>query len=66
MNWGSMSEFWAMGGGAFYVWGSYGVTFALILLELVLVLGRRKQVIHRLQRLRRAARVTAARKETRQ
>jgi len=66
MNWGSAAEFWAMGGKAFFVWGSYGVTFALILLELVLVSGRRKQVIQRLQRLRRAAKATAARKETRQ
>lgn len=66
MNWGSWSEFWSMGGSAFFVWGSYGVTFALILLELVLVLGRRKQVTHRLQKLRRAAKATAARKETRQ
>jgi len=66
MNWASAAEFWAMGGKAFFVWGSYGVTFALILLELVLVSGRRKQVIHRLQKLRRAAKATAARKETRQ
>jgi len=66
MNWGSWAEFWSMGGKAFYVWGSYGVTFLLIAVELVMVLGRRKQVIHRLQRLRRASKATAARKEKRQ
>ena len=63
MSWGSWSEFWSMGGAAFFVWGAYGVTFALIALELVLVLQRRKHVTHRLQRLRRATRATAARKE---
>ncbi|QID19439.1 heme exporter protein CcmD [Nitrogeniibacter mangrovi] len=66
MNWGSWSEFWSMGGSAFFVWGSYGVAFALIAVELVLVLRRRKHVIHRLQKLRRAAKATAARKEIRQ
>ena len=28
-----MSEFFAMGGYALYVWGSYAVTFALLALE---------------------------------
>ena len=35
-----MSEFFAMGGYAFYVWGSYGVTFALLALEVFLLLKR--------------------------
>ena len=35
-----MSEFFAMGGYAWYVWGSYGVTFLLLLIELILVLKR--------------------------
>jgi len=34
MNWGSIAEFFAMGGYGFYVWGSYAVTFALIAMEL--------------------------------
>ena len=38
-----MSEFFAMGGYAFYVWGSYGVTFALLALEIVLVLKRKRE-----------------------
>ena len=38
-----MSEFFAMGGYAFYVWGSYGVTFALLALEIILVLKRKRE-----------------------
>ena len=64
MNWQSMSDFWSMGGAAFFVWVSYGVTFALIALELVVVLRRRKQVVHRLQRLRQAMKASARRKES--
>ena len=37
-----MKEFFAMGGYAFYVWGSYGVTLVLLALE-VLVLSKRKR-----------------------
>ncbi len=43
MTWGSWSEFFAMGGYGWYVWGSYGVTFALLGLEVVLLLKRTKQ-----------------------
>jgi len=35
-----MSEFFAMGGYALYVWGSYGVTFALLLIEILLLRNR--------------------------
>ncbi|MBV8033286.1 MAG: heme exporter protein CcmD [Betaproteobacteria bacterium] len=35
-----MSAFLEMGGYAWYVWGSYGVTFALLLTEII-VLARR-------------------------
>ena len=42
MNWGNLDNFLAMGGYGLYVWGSYAVTFALIVTELVL-LGRRKR-----------------------
>jgi heme exporter protein D len=38
-----MSEFFAMGGYAFYIWGSYGVTFALLALEVVLLLKRKRE-----------------------
>jgi heme exporter protein D len=35
-----MSEFLAMGGYAWYVWGAYGVTFLLLALEVVLLKKR--------------------------
>ena len=38
MSWGSWSEFFAMGGYGLYVWGSYGVTFALLFLEAFLLM----------------------------
>jgi heme exporter protein D len=38
-----MSEFFAMGGHAWYIWGSYGVTFALLALEVVLLLKRSRE-----------------------
>ena len=34
MRWESWAEFWAMGGYAVYVWGSVGVTFLLIVIEI--------------------------------
>ncbi len=37
-----MSEFLAMGGYALYVWGSYGVTFALLALEVCFLRKRAK------------------------
>ena len=33
MNWASLTEFMAMKGYGLYVWGSYGVTAALMLAE---------------------------------
>ena len=35
MTWGSLSDFLAMGGYGFYVWGSYGVTVLCIVLEIL-------------------------------
>ena len=34
MQWNSFGEFVAMGGYGGYVWGAYGVTFALLVAEL--------------------------------
>jgi heme exporter protein D len=42
MNWGSASEFLEMGGYALYVWGSFGVTAGLIVME-ILILGSRRR-----------------------
>jgi heme exporter protein D len=54
MNWGSWDNFLAMGGYAFYVWGSYGVTLALIVAEIVLVRARKRSVETMLVRTVRA------------
>ena len=40
MNWGSWDAFWAMGGHAWYVWGSYGLMAGLLVLEVWLVRQR--------------------------
>ena len=40
MNWGSASEFFAMGGYGLYVWGSYAVAAALMLAEPLLARHR--------------------------
>lgn len=50
MIWASWSDFFAMGGYAFYVWGSYGVTAVLMIAEVVLVMRRRRDVLVRLAR----------------
>ena len=45
MIWASASEFFAMGGYGFYVWGSYGLTAVLMLTEPVLAARRRRQAL---------------------
>lgn len=55
-NWSSMSEFFAMGGYGLFVWGSYGVTTLCMVVEVVLLLRRKRTL---LQRLGRTSRVTA-------
>jgi len=40
-----MSEWLAMGGYAWYVWGSYGVTLALIVIELLALRARRRRAL---------------------
>jgi heme exporter protein D len=44
MNWGSASEFFAMGGKGLYVWGSYAVTLLCLAIELVSLAMRRRAV----------------------
>ena len=53
MNWGSAGEFFAMGGYAFYVWGSFGVAALFLLVEVVMVRRRKRTIIQRLGRRRR-------------
>ena len=42
MNWGSSSEFFAMGGKGLYVWGSYAMTFVCIAIELASLVLRHR------------------------
>jgi heme exporter protein D len=51
MNWGSIDAFFAMGGHAFYVWGSYFVTFALMAAEVLLLARRRRGILAMLRRV---------------
>ena len=56
MNWGSWNEFFAMGGYALYVWGSYAVTLGLMAMETVLLVLRRRNILEHLGRARGAGR----------
>jgi len=47
MNW---SEFFHMGGYAFFVWTSYALTFAVIIANIILPIMQRKKVIARIKR----------------
>ncbi|MDP2371823.1 heme exporter protein CcmD [Rhodoferax sp.] len=49
MQWNSASEFFAMGGYGLYVWGSFGVTAAVMTIEVFLVNLRRRQVLRNLR-----------------
>jgi heme exporter protein D len=44
MQWGSVSEFFAMGGYGLYVWGAYAVAGVVIAVELV-TLARRGRTL---------------------
>ena len=46
----SWSEFFDMGGYAFFVWSSYGLTFLVIVLNIVMPIMHRKKVISRVKR----------------
>ena len=45
MNWSSWSEFAAMGGYGFYVWGSFGVAALVMLGEVLSLRARRKALL---------------------
>ena len=49
MNW---SEFFAMNGYAFYVWGSYGVAVLVFGIEILMVRNRRKNALRELRLMR--------------
>jgi heme exporter protein D len=42
MNWGSASEFFAMGGHALFVWGSYGAMLLALVAEPLLLRRRHR------------------------
>jgi heme exporter protein D len=45
MNWNGLSDFLHMGGYALYVWGSFGVTAALVAGELWMLKRHREQAL---------------------
>ena len=47
MNWGGWDNFLAMGGYAFYVWGSYLVTLGLVIAEIALLALRKRSALAR-------------------
>jgi heme exporter protein D len=49
MHWNSFEEFIHMGGYGLYVWGSYGATLVLMLVEPVLAARRRQRALNSLQ-----------------
>ena len=49
MNWGGLENFLAMGGYAFYVWGSYLVTLGLLIAEIVVLALRKRSALARLR-----------------
>jgi heme exporter protein D len=57
MHWNSAAEFFAMGGYAFYVWGSFGACALCMAAEPLLIRQKHRQV---LQRLREHRNINAA------
>lgn len=49
MQWNSVSEFFAMGGYAFYVWGSFGATALVMAIEMLLIRNRQKELKRQLR-----------------
>ena len=45
MNWGSPAEFFAMGGYALYVWGSFAMCAFAVTIETILVMQCRKRLL---------------------
>ncbi|MBC7755907.1 MAG: heme exporter protein CcmD [Bdellovibrio sp.] len=45
MQWHSVKDFLAMGGYAFYVWGSFGITFCCMAIELLMLQSRRQRIM---------------------
>ncbi len=46
-----MSEWLAMGGHGLYIWGSFGLAALYMIVEVVLVIRRRRSLVQRLGRM---------------
>ncbi len=55
MQWGSLENFLAMGGYGFFVWGSYGVTVAVIAAEIWALRLRRRAALGQVRSAARGA-----------
>jgi heme exporter protein D len=60
MNW---SEFFNMGGYAFYVWTSYALTFIVVLANIVSPIMQRKKAIKRIKRAIKRENIELANKQ---
>jgi heme exporter protein D len=49
MQWNSASDFFAMGGYALYVWGSFGLTAAVVIGEVWVLRIQRKNILRNLR-----------------
>ena len=49
MQWNSVSEFFAMGGYAFYVWGSFGLTAVVMAVEALQIRSQRAELLRNLR-----------------
>jgi heme exporter protein D len=49
MQWNSVSEFFAMGGYAVYVWGSFGATALVMVIEMAMIRSRRRELLEELR-----------------
>jgi heme exporter protein D len=52
----SLNEFFHMGGYAFYVWTSYGLALAVLLVNVILPLRQRKKLLANINRAAKRAR----------
>ncbi len=50
MNWNSAADFFAMGGYALYVWGSFGVCFIAFIAEPFAIRARHMAIVRTLRR----------------
>jgi heme exporter protein D len=59
MQWNSISDFFAMGGYAFYVWGSFGLTALVMLGESLLIRHQRRELLKQLRNEQISERTTS-------